>query len=89
VIDGFAVVSIRQGHVKMVGFNYVATYGRSHLGRRISRVIGGCEGGLPDTYGMTAAELATILNVCLDGVRSAAQANSGETNNGDRIGAGT
>jgi hypothetical protein len=67
-VDRFYVVVLRQRGMtfrKMVGFTYAASYERFQSGRRLAQVVAGCEGGLPDTYGMNAQELADLLNVCL------------------------
>ncbi len=64
-IDHFSVVTIKQTGItvnKMVGFNFVPTYEPAKIGRRISTAIAQCEGALPDTYGLTAEELADLLN---------------------------
>jgi hypothetical protein len=66
-IDEFCVVTL--GHTRFVGLNFVPTYDRSRTGRRVSRVIAGCEGALPDTYGKKAAELAELLNTRLQEAR--------------------
>jgi len=47
---------------KMVGWDYAPTYTAQSLGRKISRGMSGVEAGLPDTYGMSAESLATLLN---------------------------
>lgn len=68
VIDEFTVVEMKQGGLtvhKMVGFNFVASYDRPRIGRRLSRSIAGCEASLPNTYGMKAEELAVFLDTCL------------------------
>ncbi|MEM6331191.1 MAG: hypothetical protein AAF790_13205 [Planctomycetota bacterium] len=44
---------------RLVGFNYTAKAGRV---RQASRSLTGYEGGLPDTYGMKAEELASLLD---------------------------
>jgi len=72
-VDEFFVVTMRQSGVKvheMVGFNFVPTYDQAQLGRRIAKVIGKCEGALPDTYGKKAEELAEFMNSCLAKVKS-------------------
>lgn len=51
---------------KMVVFNYVPSYDRAHLARRVSQIIANCDGGLPDTYGQEAEALADTLNACLN-----------------------
>ena len=64
-IDGFHVVVMRQTELKvheLVGFNFVPAYDRSQLGRQISSAVAECEGGLPNTYGKSAEELARLMN---------------------------
>jgi len=68
VIDRFFVVALKQTGMtvrKMVAFDFVPSYDRARLGRRVSSVIAKCEGALPDTYGEKAEDLAEILNRCL------------------------
>jgi hypothetical protein len=77
-VDEFFVVTLKQSGLavhKMVGFNYVPSYGRQLIGRRIAAAIGKCEGALPDTYGKSAEELALLLNSYLQ----IAKARSGES----------
>ena len=58
-------VLIHAGNRPMVGWNYNAERnGKARL-RRLSAAITGAEAGLPDTYGMPASELATLLNTLL------------------------
>ena len=47
---------------KMVGWDYSASYTAHSLGRKISTGVSGVEAALPDTYGMSAETLATVLN---------------------------
>ena len=64
-VHEFFVVTLEQRGFtvnKMVGFNYVSTYDRSKIMRRLARGFAKCEGSLPDTYGMGAEELASMLN---------------------------
>jgi hypothetical protein len=68
IFQEFFVVTMRQSGLKvheMVGFNYVSTYDRSRAARALATAISGCEGALPDTYGMKAEELAKLLNARL------------------------
>jgi hypothetical protein len=68
VVDQFFVVTIRHGVMKvreMVGFNFVASYDKARLGRKIASIVGSCEGALPGTYGKHPKELAAIMNACL------------------------
>jgi hypothetical protein len=56
---------IRIHHNDMVGWNFAAAAPPAGPGRRFSASISGAEAGLPDTYGMTSAELAELLNAML------------------------
>jgi hypothetical protein len=63
-ISEFGVYTIRQHGLavsRFVGFNYSAGRLRSTKARRISKALAGFEGGLPDTYGYRAEELAALL----------------------------
>ena len=73
VVDEFFVVTLKLTGMKvheMVGFNFVPSYDRAELGRRIAEIIGKCEGALPDTYGKKAEELAEFMNECLARAKS-------------------
>lgn len=59
-VDHFIVADIRAN--KMVGWNYTADFGHQSALRRVNSAIAGIEGGLPDTYGHSAAELAELMN---------------------------
>lgn len=59
-VTGFAVFSISVN--AMVGFNYSASYTRQQLGRQWAQDLAGWEGALSDTYGMSAQELADLMN---------------------------
>lgn len=75
-IDEFCVVVTRSTGIRVcetVGFNLAPTYDRATLGRRFSRAVAGCEGALPDTYGMKAVELAALLGSRLEAARASAQ----------------
>ncbi|MBN1764538.1 MAG: hypothetical protein JW860_04710 [Sedimentisphaerales bacterium] len=64
-ISEFCVYSVSHRGMtvnKMVGINFVPEYDRSKLSRKLSTALAGCEGGLPDTYGFKAEELASLLN---------------------------
>lgn len=52
----------RVQHSERVGWHYLAEAGATTLGRRVSSALAGVEGGLPDTYGMKARELADLMN---------------------------
>ena len=47
---------------KMVGWDYREEFEGSDLGRRISKKMGGIESALPDTYGMKAEELLSLMD---------------------------
>jgi hypothetical protein len=63
-IDRFFVIAAQ--HHKMVALNFAPSYEPARLGRRACKLLTGCEGALPDTYGKKAEELADFLNRCLD-----------------------
>lgn len=68
IVDQFFVVGMKQSGLtvhRMVGFNYRPEYDQRRTSRQIAETISGCEGGLPDTYGMKAEDLAALLNECL------------------------
>jgi len=56
----FAAASI--GPNRMVVFNYSDHCDRAKMMRGFARKIAGYEGALPDTYGMSADQLADLLN---------------------------
>jgi hypothetical protein len=49
----------------MVGIKFVSSYKPAKLGRQVARFLVNCEGSLPDNYGKSAEELATLMNACL------------------------
>ncbi len=64
-VDQFFVVGLKQTGItvyKVVGFNFVPSYDRQRIARHFAIAIGKCEGALPETYGMSAEELADKLN---------------------------
>jgi hypothetical protein len=66
-VDQFFVLEMRTGGIrvnKMVVFNYAPDYPKWKRSRVIVGELVGAEGGLPDTYGMKAEELAAFLNEC-------------------------
>ena len=68
VIDLFFVVELKRIGMavrRAVGFNFVQSYDRAQLGRRISCAVAQCEFVLPDTYIQNPDELAEVLNRCL------------------------
>ena len=71
-VDRFFVVTLRSTGMKvrdMVGWNFVASYDRARVARRLATIISRCEGALPDTYGKKAEDLAVLMNGYLDGPR--------------------
>jgi hypothetical protein len=63
-ISEFGTYSVRSRGMavgKMVGFNYSTGYQQGAKTRAFSRLLAGFEGGLPDTYGFSAEELAQML----------------------------
>jgi hypothetical protein len=55
-------VPARVGLNKMVGWNYTPEFQAQANLRRINVATSGVEGGLPDTYGMSAEALCALLN---------------------------
>lgn len=51
---------------EMVFFNFSNDYAKSRAGRRLSAAVSGAEGALPDTYGMSAVDLAELMAVYRD-----------------------
>lgn len=58
-LSEFGVYQVR--YTKFVGLNYSPEYRQSARGRAFARAVTGFEGGLPDTYGFKAEELADLL----------------------------
>lgn len=80
-VDHFFVVSLKQSGMtvsKRVGFNYLPSDNHYHVSRQVATAIAGCEGTLPDTYGVPAEELAAILNQCLAEFRKRLNEPSGQ-----------
>jgi hypothetical protein len=69
-VRGFGVVRMKQhGFLTvhtMVGFDFSDSYDRSRAGRALARAVAGCEGALPDLYGLKAEALASLLNAWRD-----------------------
>jgi hypothetical protein len=59
-VDDFYPITIE--HMRYVGWNYVPAFHDSPLLRQISSDLSGAQAALPDTYGMSAVELTTLLN---------------------------
>jgi hypothetical protein len=59
-VQSFAPARI--GLNKMVGWNYMPGFQEHAKLRRANVAISGMEGGLPDTYGMSAEELCGLMN---------------------------
>ena len=61
-ISEFGVYSRKSIGIGMtVGINYSPSFERYQKMRAINKALLGFEGALPDTYGLPAAELATLL----------------------------
>ena len=58
-------VPFKMHHNSMVGWNYTSAFAGSTTGRKVSVALAGVEAAFPDTYGMKAAELASLLNQLL------------------------
>lgn len=56
-VAGFGVVRI--SHRAMVSYNFTDV--AAHRGARFSRALTGAEGALPDSYGMSAQDLAALM----------------------------
>lgn len=64
-IDRFYVVALSaRGFTvhRMVGFDFAPSCDRARRGRALASTIAGCEGALPDTYGLSAEQLADLLD---------------------------
>jgi hypothetical protein len=49
-------------HGRMVVFDYALPAARPSAARKVAQFVAGGDGALPDTYGLTARELAELLN---------------------------
>jgi hypothetical protein len=88
-VEEFFVVTMTQTGInvrEMVGFNFVPTYDRARTARAVAKVIGKCEGALPDTYGRKAEELARILNARLSAARAHKNGLGDPANESERVG---
>ena len=56
----FAVIQISLN--KMVAWNFTPEYSQSERGRALSKSLSGYEAALPDTYGMKAEELVSLMS---------------------------
>jgi hypothetical protein len=63
-VDSFRMYNVQVR--KMVGWNYSPGYSRAKRLRRVNTSIAGVEAGLPDTYGMSAQDLADLMNQLKD-----------------------
>ena len=55
-------VPIKIRHNQMVGWNYLSEFSGSSKVGRVSTALTGVEATLPDTYSLSAADLAILLN---------------------------
>jgi hypothetical protein len=63
-ISDFGVANIRQNGIavnKMVTFNFSEKFDRLKVVRKVSKSMCGAEGGLQDTFGLKAEELAKLM----------------------------
>lgn len=58
-VHGFRPVTIPPAHSAVVGFDF--SPGARPAGASLASSLAGVEGALPNTYGLSAAELATLL----------------------------
>jgi hypothetical protein len=68
-IDGFE--TRRLGMRKFVTLNFARGYSASSRVRALAKGMSGAEGALPDTYGMSAEDLANLMNQHLRTYRQA------------------
>jgi hypothetical protein len=62
-IDSFGVMSLEKfGGTKYVGIIFSASYQGHKIGRKMVATMTGFQGGLPDTYGMSADDLVDLLS---------------------------
>lgn len=59
-IESFSIMNVPLN--KMVSWDFSSNYDAQQTGRRVSSRVTGSEAALPDTYGMSAAELADLMN---------------------------
>jgi hypothetical protein len=59
-VGAFSVATIKRNRI--VVFSFATTYQRARKVRTLLRTFAGYEGALPDTYGMKADDLASLLN---------------------------
>ena len=74
-VEEFIVCKLQQHGMSVrssVGFNFATSYERARTGRLIAKAVASCEGALPDTYGMRAEDLASLMNRYLLKARSRA-----------------
>jgi len=68
-IEGFGIMTQTHKGIttnKMVGWDYKEGFDGSNFGRKASKKIAGIESGLPDTYGMKAEDLLSLMSVYLE-----------------------
>jgi hypothetical protein len=59
-VQGFVVAW--NGQFRLVAFNFAPGYQRASIGNKISAGISGFDAALPNSYGMSLADLAALLN---------------------------
>lgn len=58
----FSLVSIPVTLRTLVGWNFVATYPKDRISRKTSSFLAGVEAALPNSFGMSAESLCSLLN---------------------------
>ena len=59
-VSGFGIYYVSFN--TMVTFNYTEEHKKHKTGKKISKILSSYQGGLPQTYGMKATELAALMN---------------------------
>ncbi len=59
-IENFETLNISGN--KMVGINFNENFKKQVIARKVSKSMSGCDGALPDTYGMKVEDLCDLLN---------------------------
>jgi hypothetical protein len=65
-IERFQARKLPTGLNRFVGFNFDLDYPRNVTARRVNRSLTGADAGLADTYGLSADELAKLMNEWLN-----------------------
>jgi hypothetical protein len=65
-VQEFGMTYLGTGPILYVAWDFVPEYSGSGKARRVSKALCGYEAALPDTYGMSADELARIMSGMLE-----------------------